>query len=146
MAKFDAATAVEPIEYDFSEFGGASGVTPEPTTDALDRFMDELRVLFEKIRRMRDKIHTERTKAPEGVDPEGEEDLAMEAAKLVEMDELRGASKEILKTMQLVIADLTQGKPSEEDLAKLPQRVFMAYLAWLVDQLKPKAITPGTRV
>ena len=50
MSKFDAATAVEEMEYDFSKYVGGVGVIPEPTTGQMNTYVVSMRRLMTEYR------------------------------------------------------------------------------------------------
>ncbi len=129
MSKFDAGSAVEPMEYDFSHYGGPTGVTPEPSDLAFQKFSAKQAKLMVEA----SKIEKDMTEA--------------DKANKLDSDALEGFQKrstELSDKMSKIIAELCQDKPSKEDVDVLPYRVKMAYTAHLMGQFSPEAGTGGT--
>lgn len=117
MSKFNAATAVESMEFDFTAFGGGAGAIPEPSTGQVDQFLKVLRGMT-------------RTVNPNPTDAE-----AIEALKAITEDQ----ANEMGNTLKQAMVDLCGGVFSLEDLDRLPYRVFAAFAGWLAGSLRPEA-------
>lgn len=153
MAKFDSATAVELLEFDFSKHGGSKGEVQEPTTGQVNRFFGEMRQVIHEVRGMQGKT------ADLGTSMEDltEEEIAERMAAIEEATE--GAEHYQQRTVELLAqlcgAEWTDdgedarvlvgGSPSYEDLSKLPYRVLQAFSRWMVESIRPKETTQGTR-
>ncbi len=127
MAGFDAATAVEPMDWNFEKFGGGSGVVPEPSTKDMKKFQGE----FGKIMR-------------EGAALEVPDE---DAAKLSdeEFETLRKKADDLGDRLDQAIAKLCKDQPSVEQVSKLPFRVKTAFSRWLLEQFRPEGETAGTK-
>lgn len=132
MAKFNAGTAVESMEYDFTDYGGGSGVIPEPTDDILDAFYAQVAEVMGQVQETIGGLQNLDTTDPE----------AVQAA----LTQVEGSSimSQVSSALTDVIAGLTQGRPSAEEIGRLPFRVKQAFMGWLVTQFSPEAATPGT--
>lgn len=127
MAGFDAATAVEAMDWNFEKFGGGSGVVPEPSTKEMKDFQKQ----FARI--MRDAGALEMS----------DED----AAKLdeAEFEALQEQVDEIGDRLDATIARLCKDQPSAEQVKKLPFRVKTAFSKWLMEQFSPEGGPSGTK-
>jgi hypothetical protein len=126
MAGFDAATAVEPMDWNFEKFGGGSGVVPEPSTKEMKSFQQE----FGKI--MRDSAALEMP-----------DDEAMKLSE-DEFTALQEQVAELGERLDTAIAQLCKDQPSVDQVAKLPFRVKTAFSKWLMEQFRPEGATSGT--
>lgn len=128
MAKFDAATAVEDLEYDFTKYGGGAGVIPEPSTGAVNQFFAQMRILLNEAK---------------GLMPNAEQNEEMSPEEMAEtlegMDDTMAKAAEFQGRSAAAISALCSGEPSTEDLEKLPLRVSREFTKWLVRQINPKA-------
>lgn len=136
MAGFNAATAVEPLNYDFSAFEGPVGVVPEPSTKQVNAYFDEVKALAKEVQASRA--------------------AADAAAKSVEEDEMTEAkAQEVLATVQEgdingydtrmseLTADLCSGSPTLKQIDALPFRVRFAFMQWVVQSLRPDPQQPA---
>lgn len=123
MAKFDAATAVDPMDFDLSKYGGPIGIIPEPTNGQIEAFFTTMQSAMVKI----------------GAQP-GQR-LTLEAASAIPED----MATIMMGTMKQALVDLGGGSFSGEDIDRLPFRVQTAFVAWIVGELNPEAGAPGTR-
>lgn len=151
MAKFDAGTAVERLEYDFTAYGGGAGNIHEPTTKDVNRFFKQMKGLMKDVNRLRSSAE-----AMEDVELENMDDDAL-AEKMASIDKAEeGASEFQGKTIEYLAelcgakrdeetGEVTGGEPSIDDLRLLPYRVLQAFSAWLMEEIKPKRTTPGTK-
>jgi len=119
MAKFDASTAVEALEWDFTAYGGGSGTIPEPSEDVIEAF-------FKGVSGLSGVLGSQ-----PGPDMTEEEVRAL-ADRGVEFGETMNGMKDLLAT-------LCSDQPGREDLDKLPLRVLLAFTGWLVGEFRPEA-------
>lgn len=150
MAKFNASTAVERLEYDFTEYGGGEGVIPEPTTDAINHFFNEVKGIMKDTKAVRELMAA----SENGAGDISDEDAAV-------LLESVGDASEFTTKMQFRMVEavavlcggtfdegqdkIVGGQPSVDDLRGLPFRVAQAFNQWLMGELRPKAATPGTK-
>lgn len=127
MAGFDAATAVDPMEWDFSHYGGGKGVVPEPSTAEMQDFQRD----FAKVMR-------------KGQALEISDEEAMKLSEKA-FDKLQADAQKIGEELDELIARLCKGSPSTEDVATLPFRVKTAFSKWLMEQFRPEGETSGTK-
>jgi hypothetical protein len=129
MAGFDAGSAVEPMDYDFTTTPGGKGkgVVPEPSTTEMKNFQTS----FARI--MRDAGALEMSDE--------------EAAKLSEgeFDALQEQVGEIGDRLDAAIAKLCKDTPSVDEVSTLPFRVKTAFSKWLMEQFAPEGGTSGTK-
>lgn len=154
MAKFDAGTAVESLEYDFTKFGGGSGEITEPSTAAVNIFFKNMRSLMGEVKGLQAEAE-----ALSKVEDMSDEEMLKQVDKMEEATE--GASKYQTRTMEMIAElcgakwepedakpedkVLVGGSPSFEDLQKLPFRHLQAFNKWLIEQIQPKRATPGSK-
>lgn len=131
MGKFDAGTAVEAMEYDFTKYGGGAGIIPEPSGDVLDEFMQALAASMSTVQDV--------TNLGE-IDTTDGEAVAAALAAIKDQDTIKQVDDELTE----LVARLTQGQPSADDIATLPFRVKQAFIGWLVGQLNPQAEAPAS--
>jgi len=124
---FDASTAVEPMDYDFTAYEGGKGVVPEPSTKEMQNFQRD----FAKVMR-------------KGQQLEISDDEAMKLSEK-EFDKLQKDAAAIGEELDELIARLCKGTPAREDVAKLPFRVKTAFSKWLMEQFNPEGATSGTK-
>lgn len=127
MAGFDAAAAVEPMDWNFEKFGGGSGTVPEPSNDEMKRFQRD----FARVMREGAKL-----------------DMSDDAAKKMDETEFEAyqmKAEDIGKQLDTVIADLCKNSPSAEQVGRLPFRVKTAFSQWLMKQFNPEAEAAGTK-
>lgn len=130
MARFDAATALEQLEYvflDHPEYDGTKpgkGVIPEFTDGQLRAFGEELNAIFNKV------------------EPTGKDGKAVprRMTELLSADRLNGVTDELTESM----AKFCRESPSRAELAGLPFRVRQKFFEWLLKELfNPKDSTPA---
>lgn len=128
MAGFDAGTAVEPMDYDFTTVpsGKGKGTVPEPSTEEMKDFQRE----FAQIMRDGNKL-----------DLNDEAALKMTDA---QFKKFQKEADEIGVRLDVAIAKLCKNQPSEEEVATLPFRVKTAFSKWLMDQFSPEGAAAGT--
>lgn len=133
MTGFNAATAVEAMDYDFTAFGGSKGIIPEPSTKAVKQFFDALQAIAAEVRPLMEKAQA----AEKG-------ELSNE-----DISELMAAMDDDLVEKQQdriidAVADLCGGFPPRDEIANLPYRVLGAFNAWIGAQIRPEARRPVT--
>lgn len=121
MAKFNAATAVEPMEFDLSKYGGPVGIIPEPTNGQIEKFFDTMQAAMVQI----------------GAQP-GQK-LTLEAAAVIP----EGLAQIMMNTLTTALVEIGGGSYTGEDIERLPYRVQTAFVAWIVSELSPEAVAPG---
>lgn len=132
MTSFDAATAVEQMEYDFSKYvPDAKGVIPEPSTDQMESYFDGAKAIARKVKGIQSKTKGVQEQADAG-------DISDE-----EMEEILGAMDSVsVKAVQQDMADLIgalcSDTPSAETLMQLPYRVLQAFFGWMQGNLRPE--------
>ncbi|AYD86769.1 hypothetical protein SEA_MICRODON_22 [Streptomyces phage Microdon] len=129
MSGFDAGTAVEPMDYDFTTVPGGvgKGTVPEPSTKEMQVFQRE----FAKVMRKGQKLEV------------SDEDAMKMSEK--EFDKLQADAQAIGEELDELIGTLCKGSPSTEEVATLPFRVKTAFSKWLMEQFAPEGGTSGTR-
>lgn len=161
MAKFDAKTAVEKLEYDFTSYDGGKGPIKEPTTGRVNSFFANSKALINEVRSLKGVAEQF-----EGVDVEAlsdEESAAMfskidEASAGAEIFQRRTVENLALlcgaewvesppedEATEPIEPELVGGAPSFEELNQLPYRVLQAFSEWLIQQIQPKKRTPAMK-
>lgn len=110
---FHVDQEVEPLDYDFGQFGG-KGTVPEPTHDQVEQLFKAIRGLV----------------VAAGVDPGASREQVIQAFAAIPEDEQK---RQADATMEALI-DFCQGSPSREEIESLPYRPLNAFLGWLVGQ------------
>lgn len=139
MGSFDAATAVEQLDYDFTAYDADKGVIPEPSTGQMEAYFNEVREIAQRARKLQEsaKKMQEREKSGDAMsDEEAQEVLAA-------MDEFSLAKFQ--SEMSAAIARLCSDSPSEDQLAKLPHRVLQAFMKWISGEFRPEAGVATTK-
>lgn len=106
------------LRYDFTAFGGVTGVIPDPSDEKLEAFNTAYMELLDKYGVGAD---------VDKDDPDAVKD-AIERNKDVSFIEQQ-------KEMMELIAELCDHSPSLEELQKLPFRVRQVYLGWIQREL-----------
>jgi len=117
MGSFNASSVVEPLDYNFTKYGAGKGVIKEPTDEQLFEFTKASIVLARSIRKL----------APDLEDDASEEEV-------LEAWEDVNSSAQVAETARReaeIFADLCSGKPSADDLMKLPRRLRAAFYRWI---------------
>lgn len=128
MAKFNAATAVESLDYDFTAYKpDAVGVVPEPTTKQIQAYFDAVRNIAKTMQSLKSDVE----QANSGNLPDEEV-----AAILSKMEELDIATYQ--DEMKDATVALCSGTPSREDLDVLPFRVLQAFMQWITGEFRPE--------
>lgn len=124
MPKFTAGEVVEPLQFDWNPHYDLTGTIAEPSEAQLEKFLTDIMAVQQEAEKQ--------VKALEGVTDPAK--LAKAMARLPE-----GSIVKQLQKMNKPYADLCSGFPSEEQIAKLPPRVRLAFFAWLGAELRPEA-------
>lgn len=128
MAGFNAATAVEPLDYDFTGFvegPEATGTVPEPSQQAMAGYRKAVMAVIREYKDVQE------------IDPDalGDEDL----------ERVSERAEELEKRMDELTARLCKNMPSMETLAKLPWRHKVLFSKWLQEQFNPGKLTGATK-
>ena len=156
MTKFIAAEAVEKLEYDFTEFGGGTGVIPEPSTGAVNQFFKDTKKMIREVRALQqtaESLNVEGMTEQEVAEQIGKIDEAtegatqMQSAMVENIAILCGADRFETKDDDgnVIESHVEGGSPTFEELNRLPHRVLQAFSQWLMDQIRPKKTTPDYR-
>lgn len=129
MAGFDAGSAVEPMDYDFTTVPGGKGkgVVPEPSTMDMKIFQKS----FAKVVRESAKL-----------DKSGEE---LDKISDDEFDLLQKKGDELGEQLDAAIAKLCKNHPSVEEVETLPFRLKTAFSKWLMEKFNPEAEAAATK-
>lgn len=127
MAKFDAGTAVEPMEVDFSKFGGPVGTIPEPSGPQVELFMDRMKAM----RKKRGKLLVD----GERIQESGDEEAMNKFLEEFPDEELKRESAEAF----VWVDECTSNFLAASMLEKLPPRVWAKFLRWFTGEMSPKA-------
>ena len=134
MTGFNAATVVEPLDYDFrtKDYPNAvHGVVKEPNDQQIAEYMAGVKELVKGIR---EKLPTAMT---DGSDVDIQE-------LFMAVDDLDPAV--VVKfhaDMAGVIAKLCSGQPSKQDILDLPIRMRVMFYAWLQREVMSPEAAPG---
>jgi hypothetical protein len=155
MAGFDAGSAVEPMDWDFSRFGAGKGTVPEPSDVEIERFMRKYQVLATQVMASAE-IQTNselqeliERKAQEADPGSPVKPLTVaESLEVFQQVDLSGVrATEIADAMLELALTITKGSPSREQLEALPNRIRGAFYGWLIGQLTNPdfSVAAGTR-
>lgn len=136
MAKFNAAEAVEDLEYDFTKYvDGCVGVVPEPSSDQMDAFFKSLQDTAKSVKGLRTKVQKAK-----------EEDMSDEEmqALLDEMDDIQFG--DFTQKMVEAAGEVCSNQPSAEQIGQLPHRVQQSFLKWLMEAFRPEGEATTTKV
>lgn len=130
---FDASKAVEPLNYDFTAYGGKKGTIAEPTAAQIGEFFTALqRAVNETI-----------GKRSTSVDPNSAEGRQEMLDTMANLDE--NAFENMQTRMVEAVADLCSGSPDVAAINKLPYRVQQRFIEWISGEFAPEARTAGTK-
>lgn len=131
MPGFNAGAVVEKLEYDFSAFGGGSGVIAEPSDKLLGDFMAGLK----DIAALAQKLVPDLDGIPDDPAPA---DIA------VVLDQLDTDSYvQVMEKMAALHSALCSGTPAEEDILRVPPRIRMLFYGWLQREVMNPEPLPG---
>lgn len=158
MAKFNAATAVDTLDWDFTAFDGGEGVISEPSTGDVNRFFKNMKKMMKDVKALQKNVRS--LEEFSDVEEMSDEDVTAQMGKIDEAElgaeefqrrtmeclaELCGA-KWVTNAENLDESDiLVGGSPSLEQLQTLPYRHLQAFSEWLMGEIRPKKTTPGTK-
>lgn len=140
MAGFDAGNVVEPMDWDFTKFGGGKGTIPEPSDVEMERFLRKYRTLMGAVRdealasveQAEQEAKAEAEGARRGVTLEEARQLM---AEIDLTDEGSEFARRVSEQMLDIVVGITKGSPSREQISALPNRIRGAFFGWLVGQL-----------
>jgi hypothetical protein len=129
MGKFNAASVVEPLDYDFTHFKAGKGTITEPTDNQI-RLFGVAQVMLQR-------------QVVQAV-PDTDDDASLDE-KLAAIEKAGSAQAlvDYANTEAAMYADLCSGKPSGPELLKLPPRVRNAFYTWLRGEISPEAEAGG---
>jgi hypothetical protein len=139
VSKFDAATVLDALEYDFTRYGGSKGEIPEPSDKQLLAFMKSLAETMQQA-------FSREAKTPEGnavrlqvVTDQKPSEIFNALADLTNEEMLENQ-----RPMMEAISKLCSGTPSVEEIFMVPFRRRMLFVAWLLKELNPEAAGAGS--
>ncbi len=157
MSKFVAGTAVERLEYDFSDFDGGTGYIPEPTRAQVKSYFRGAKALMKEVSSLRDVANVENAddlsdeqvaELMDKVDEAEEKSDEYHLRMIGLVAELCGAEKvEVTaeESPEPVRTEYKGGSPTYDELERLPFRVFQAFSQWLILEIQPKKTTPDMK-
>jgi len=129
MAKFDAGSVVDPLEYDFTTVTGykhrtAKGTIPEPSEEKIAAFLTSLR---------------DTMKDTNGADV----DLTDPSVFLAQLDQYDPDKfLSLYRSISVACAELCSGHPTAQQISDLPLRIRMQFFKWLFGEvMSPEAKT-----
>lgn len=155
MAGFDAGSAVEPMDWDFSKFGAGKGTIPEPSDVEIEKFMRKYQVLATQVMRSAEvqtneelrELVEQRAKEADPNNPTAPLTVAesLEVMKTVDLSGVKAT--EISDAMLELVLTVTKGMPGREQILALPNRIRGAFYGWLIGQLTNPdfSVAAGTR-
>lgn len=132
MATFDAGSAVEDLNWDFTAYGGGSGKVPEPSEKLIVDYYKELKEAISSLRGIQDHKGGSRDNLTQTE--------IEELMKQMETVDIRKINTEVKKA----VAKLCQNSPSVAELNKLPYRVLNAFVTWIQGEMSPEDKSAGT--
>lgn len=152
---FKAEEAVPALEWDFRPYVDAHGTTPEPSNDAINRYVTKWRQHMEAASKTlqaqldqqeeRDKKLTEEELQAQREKWAG---LSWEDGVAILEQEDGDQTERALELVRRIAAEverLSSGCPTAAQVMELPGRVRAKYLGWLLGQLtNPEASAAGT--
>jgi hypothetical protein len=109
---FKANTTVHALDYDFRPHVDAVGTTPEPSDKAVRHFLYEIQKLMEKM-------------------PDTEDPNFIDRFREMSEEDFDALADQVLD----LVAEITQGSPTRDEIAALPHRIQRAYINWLRKEL-----------
>jgi hypothetical protein len=128
MAKFDAATVVESLDWTFEPFVAARGVIREPTDEQIAQYLKDVKAIGQEVRE----------KVPDAPDGSNPADL-MAALEDLDLDSVAALTGK----MAGIIAALCSGDPSKETILALPPRRRTMFYGWLQAEVMSPEAAPG---
>lgn len=117
MAGFDAGSVVEPLHCKLKPYADFDADIPEPSTIQVQEFVNARNVEIERVRARAKDLPDDAT---------AEQLAAILPPDVIEADRRRSAE---------IYSAVCSGKPSADDLMKLPHREFQVFTAWLLEEL-----------
>lgn len=131
MPKFNAATAVEQLEFDFAPYDAdAKGAVPEPSDTQVAAFYANLGKTLENA------LGAERVDGVDLTDP-------MQVGKLFMSLSVEDHQAVYAEALELHAA-VCGGRPTAEQLGKLPFRLRQTFYGMVQEWLRPEASRPAT--
>lgn len=151
MAAFNAETVVEPMDWDFTKYGGGKGTIPEPSDIEVERFLKKYQLLvtqtlmaaqIKAADQLDGVIEQERAKRPKPDGEQAEDEPAklltlqesIEVMSRIDSDELL-SSPEAAEALVGLFASICKGSPSKDQILLLPHRIRGAFYGWVMGQL-----------
>lgn len=133
MAQFNAGSAVESLDYDFTDYvPGCAGTIPEPSTEQIEAYFDRAREVAQEVMAIKGKM--DKIKDADGDD--NAENLSEEEVTEIVTDlesiDVHGMQAKMVD----LIADLCSQQPTSEQITALPFRVRQAFIKWVGSQFR----------
>lgn len=116
MPAFDAGDVVERLDWSFKPHVDAEGTVPEPSTEKVGAFFDQLRIILDRP-----------------VDETEDKTVQSVVAYLTEMsaNEMLAADEKLIAAY----ADLCGDSPNADQIRALPHRQRQAFFGWITGQV-----------
>lgn len=118
---FQADKVVDPLDFDFSAFGGPVGTIPEPTDQQIFQLQEDLSAGLVAV----------------GVPADQLDDMEAIAKATATLD--RESQQTFLEAQTEALARLCGGEPTLEQIQALPFRIRAAFFGWLIGEFRPEA-------
>lgn len=154
---FNAETAVDPLEWDFTKYDAGRGVTPEPSSRDIDRFFRKQGALVSALQRVKGAMAKKeqdrnQTLKPDEVLAELDRWAAMsvEEAAMVLADELEelmpiDEMDKYTRQMAELVEEIAQRQPTADQIMKLPHRIRSEFFVWFTRELSnPESSAAGS--
>lgn len=133
MAKFTAGTAVEALDYDFTDYvPGCAGTIPEPTTEQIETYFDRAREVAQEVMAVKNKMDKVKNADGDGSTENLTEEEVTEIVTDLEEIDVHGLQAKMVD----LIADLCSQQPTAEQITALPFRVRQAFIKWVGSQFR----------
>jgi hypothetical protein len=136
---FDAANVVEPLDWDFTKFGDKDdkGTVPEPTDRAIETFFKDVAKATKEV--LKDLGMPEREIGSDA-------DAASRMIETIaEISPDTPITTKMFDALFRATARLCSNQPSLTQLKKLPLRVRIAFVTWLMGELNPEPVGAASR-
>lgn len=156
---FNAGNAVAPLDWDFSDFDAGKGTTPEPTTEAIQRFHRKVTTLAEALMRLQTAtVSAETDRIREMLPEDAKQEMQRwssltldDAVNLLssEFDQhysnVQTESTKLVQRYAEAVEEVSGGCPRADQIIQLPHRVRSAYFGWITQELtNPEGGAAGT--
>lgn len=155
---FVAHEVVAPLAWDFTNYGGGKGVTPEPSTREIERFLRRSRALGDAVVRTARAAIDQESERLEQLTPEQAKqeiqrwagmdlDQALEVLNR-ESDEDPNTQKslDLVRKMAELIAETAHDCPDVDAIMALPGRIRWAFFGWFTKEMTdPELVAAGTK-